>query len=166
MATQDPKILSAPPIPDSVAGGSVTVNPQTVTGSHTPAGSPASDPSGQVDQLRAEMVRDRFDAAAARAGIAEEYTDVALALFEKTGAEPSKENLSKFCADLRKNRPALFGPTPAQTSPVPLQAAPTTPAPGAVANHFSTWQALESAGRKAEAEAFYRLNRHAINRQG
>ncbi len=166
MAAPDPKILSAaPPAPvdtnSSAPAGSA--GSPVGGGSHAaPAG--AGDLSPTVDQLRAEMIRDRFDSVAARTGIAEEYTDVALALFGKSGQEPTRDNLQKFCAELKKNRPALFGPQPASTAPVPAHAVPAAPAPGGVSNPYQQWQALRAAGRTAEAQAFYMQHRGAITR--
>lgn len=126
--------------------------------------SATADPSAELAQLREQTIADRFDAVAARAGIDEAYTEVALELFRKTGQEPSKTNLTKFCADLRKSRPALFGPQPASTAPTPPHATPSAPAPGAVSNPYQQWQALRAAGRAAEAEAYYQKNRRAIQR--
>lgn len=164
MATPDPRVLTAPPPSDSAAGASSTVAPPAVSSSHTPPGeSPAPDPL-QVAALRAEMVRDRFDAAAARVGVDAAYVDVALSLFEKTGQEPTKDNIQRFCAELKTSKPALFGPQPASTAPVPASAVPAAPAPGGVSNPYQQWQALRAAGRTAEAQAFYMLHRGAITR--
>lgn len=117
-----------------------------------------------ISALEQQMLADRFDAVAARAGIDEVYTEVALELFRKTGQEPTKANLTKFCGELKKTRPALFGPQPAQTAPVPAGSAPTAPAPGAASSPYQQWQALRAAGRRAEAEAFYAKHRRAITR--
>ncbi len=131
-----------------------------------PSPEPAAGTGGTaVESLRAEMVRDRFDAVAARAGVDAAYVDVALGLFESTGQEPSKANMAAFVTALRKEKPALFGPQPASTAPTPPLAVPSAPAPGGMSTPFQQWQALEAAGRKAEAEAYYRLHRRSINRQ-
>jgi hypothetical protein len=110
------------------------------------------------------MKRDRFDAAAARAGVDEGYVDAALALFDQCGKEPTKENMSAFIAELKKSKPALFGPQPANTAPAPATSAPSTPAPGGAASPHQQWRALLDAGRKAEAEAFYLQNLDEIRR--
>lgn len=149
-------------IPPTTAAAPVAVAPPAAA---TPPAAPAADPAAELAQLREQTVADRFDAVAARAGIDETYTEVALELFRKTGQEPSKANLTKFCADLKKNRPALFGgPQPASTAPTPPHAVPSAPAPGAVSNPYQQWQALRAAGRAAEAEAFYQRHRRAIQR--
>jgi len=127
-------------------------------------GSDSTAASAELTALREQVLVDRFDAVAARAGIDESYTEVALELFRKTGDEATKENLAKFCASLKKSRPALFGPQPAQTAPKPTQAAPAAPAPGVLTTPFQQWRSLLSAGRKAEASAFYQKNRRAISR--
>lgn len=155
------------PAPRDVAAGASAAGAPLVVG--TPAaGAAVSDAAGDtaedLGELREQMLADRFDAAAARAGIDEAYTDVALELFRKTGQQPTKQNLTKFCTELKKTRPALFGPQPAQTAPTPNQAAPTSPAPGAVATPYQQWRALRAAGRQAEAEAYYAKNRSAISR--
>ena len=145
------------------AGPAAAPDPEKAAGSAAvPASGAAPDPA--VDSLRAEMMRDRFEAAAARAGVGEAYVEVAQSLFQKTGKEPTKENMTAFIVELKKKSPALFGPQPANTGPTPSAHAPSSPAPGDVATPFQQWQSLEAAGRKAEAEAYYRLNRHAINR--
>lgn len=144
---------------DSASAGTATLAPVAV-----PAGAPAIAPSDDVAALRDQMLVDRFDAVAARAGIAEGYTEVALELFRKTGKEPSRENLAAFCKDLKAKRPALFGPQPASTAPTPANAVPAAPAPGVITSPLQQWQALRAAGRRAEAEAFYAKHRRAITR--
>lgn len=124
----------------------------------------AVEPGSEVAELRGEMIRDRFDAAAARAGVDGAYVDVTLALFQQSGQEPSKANMSAFIESLKKSKPALFGPQPASTAPTPQAATPAAPAPGAVSNPYQQWQALRAAGRKAEAEAYYHTHRRAIQR--
>jgi hypothetical protein len=153
---KEPTILVSPP---AVAGAQTAV-PTAIVASGATAGGPSPDTA----ELRAEMIADRFDAAAARAGIDESYTDVALELFRKSGKEPTKANLAAFCGELKKTRPALFGPQPAQTAPMPAHAAPATPAPGAITSRYQQWQALRAAGRNAEAEAFYLIHHGAITR--
>jgi hypothetical protein len=131
----------------------------------TPDAAPAA--GGTIDEvatLREQMLVDRFDAVAARAGIAEDYTEVALELFRKTGKEPTRETLAAFCKDLKAKRPALFGPQPASTAPTQTTAVPAAPAPGAVSTPYEQWRALLAAGRKPEAQAFYAQHRAAINR--
>lgn len=117
-----------------------------------------------ISNLQAQMMADRWEAAAARAGIEDAYVDAALALFNATGKEATKANMMEFADALKAEKPALFGPVPAQTAPTPTQATPAAPAPGGVSNAYSQWRALVDAGRRAEAEAYYLRHRHAINR--
>src|SRR6188508_3095110 len=146
MTTPDPKILTAP------AGDAVVESPASDSGS--PAAGPADQSVATIGALRAEMVRDRFDAVAARAGVDAAYVEVALKLFESTGKEPTKANMATFVESMKKDKPALFGPQPASTAPTPSIATPAAPAPGGISNYFEQWRSLLAAGRKTEAEAF------------
>jgi hypothetical protein len=143
--------------------GAGEAKPGAPAGAPAPASVPAGASADEIAALRDQMLIDRFDAAAARAGIDESYTEVALELFRKTGKEPTKENLAAFCADLKKTRPALFGPQPASTAPASSHA-PAAPAPGTTTTPYLQWQALRAAGRRAEAEAFYLRHSNAIAR--
>lgn len=107
-------------------------------------------------------VRDRLDAVAARAGLPEEYVDVAAALFAKTGKEATRENFAVFVDGLKKDKPALFPKR--STAPVVPGAGPAAPAAGSIETEHQRWRALRDAGRTAEAEAFYKRNRSAILR--
>ena len=123
----------------------------------------ASEPSTNGDdELRAEMIRDRFDAAAARAGVDVGYVDVALKLFQDGGTEPTRDNMSSFISTLKKEKPALFASRPANTAPLPP--APATPSVGALDDPYTRWRSLEESGQRAEAEAHYRLHRRQILR--
>lgn len=161
----------ANPSPPTAPANPSPANPNPSSpgaGAATPtAPAPGADPSAAKDSaelsaLREQMIADRFDAVAARAGIDESYAEVALELFRKTGKEPTKENLATFCTELKKTRPALFGPQPAQTAPTPKVAVPSAPAPGAITTPYQQWQALKAAGRTAEAEAYYQRHHRAI----
>ena len=124
--------------------------------------------------LQAEVFRSRFEAAAARAGLEEDYVDEVGAKAAKWIADQkldgTKENLSKFLDEFRGKKPKLFAQPvaprgPANTAPVVPNAQPAAPAPAAVTNPFTQWRALIESGRRADAEAFYRLNHRSINRQ-
>lgn len=137
----------------------------------TPQPAPAAPDTAA---LQAEVFRSRFEAVAARAGLDDDYLDEVGAKAEKWLADQkldgTKENLSKFLDEFRGKKPKLFAtPTqprgPANTAPVVPNAQPAAPAPAAVTNPFTQWRALVESGRRAEAEAFYRLNHRAINRQ-
>jgi hypothetical protein len=126
-----------------------------------PLPSPAgASPEADGSAARAELARTRLEAVAARAGLDEAYTDVAETLFQKTGKEPTKENLAAFVAGLKAKQPALF--VAANTSPP--SSAPHAPAPGVIQSATTKWRALEASGQRADAEAFYLLNRRSIQR--
>ena len=110
-----------------------------------------------------EVLALRFEAAAARASIAEDYVDVVRGLFLSSGQEPSKENMSAFIDELRKTKPLLFGPQPASTAPTATAPTPK-PSKSAPPSALDQWQTLRDAGRTSEAEAFYRMHRKKIHR--
>jgi hypothetical protein len=144
------------------------------------AGAPA--PAAAAPDLRQELIRERFEAVAARSGLDESVVDLvapaAHGWLEKNGRAGTKQDLADYMAELRVSKPKLFGaatapaaPTappvataPANTAPVMPNAHAAAPTPGAIENPFSRWRALLAAGRRAEAEAYYRTNRRAIAR--
>jgi len=140
---------SSHPISTDAAG-----SPAAPSGTHSPAAS--VDPSA----LRAELVTARLEAA----GVDAAYLDMVAPLFDKTGKEPSKDAVAEFVGELKRSKPALFGPVPGQTAPTPSRSVPSAPAPGAAVTAFQQWQALDASGDRAASEAFYRLNRQTINR--
>jgi hypothetical protein len=125
----------------------------------TPA-APAADPG--------ELVRERFSAVAARAGLEPDYEDVlhdqAIAWCKGQGAEPTRENLSRFVEAQKANRPKLFA-SAAVTTPPPSGARSTpTPTVAGVETPYGRYRALKEAGRHDDAKAFYLANARAINR--
>jgi hypothetical protein len=133
---------------------------------------PAPDPA----VLKAELLRERFDAVATRAGLADDVVDIvgeqAHRWLEREGKEATRENISAYLDDLRSRSPRLFAraasPAPAPKAP-PRDTAPAAPpapapAPAALESPYARWRALQAAGRTDEAKAFFLLNARAINR--
>src|SRR5690348_8966379 len=92
---------------------------------------PASEPAATPDAaaLQAEVFKSRFEAAAVRAGLDEEYAEEVSTKAQKYLADKkldgTKENLGKFLDEYKAKKPKLFAQpevvAPARTSTAPVQ---------------------------------------------
>lgn len=145
------------------------------------ANAQTTQPAPDAAQLQRELLNERFESVAAKHGLDDSVipfvAPAAHKWLEQNGRAGTKADLAEYMSELKKSTPRLFAAAaapapvppgapkaPANTAPVVPNAQPATPAPSALDTPYAQWQALLAAGRKHEAEAFYRLHGRAIAR--
>jgi hypothetical protein len=149
--------------------------------SAAPAAPPAPPVPGAPDPaaLQRELVNERFESVAAKAGLDESAVELvapaAHRWLEENKRAGTKADLAEFFAGLKSRTPRLFAQAPAVApAPTPVAAQPKNtapvapsapaPAPGAIETPYSRWQALRAAGRHDEAKAYYMRHSRGITR--